>query len=196
MNIYVANIPFDVHEDELGELFAAYGEVTSYKIIFDRLTNRSRGFGFVEMANDEEGHKAIEALNGAELGGKNVSVSEARPRKDFTPKFQNNRGGFNRGGGGGGFNRGGGGGFKRNNSGGGGGYNREQGQGGSYGGPRREGGFNREGNSGGGYNREQGQSSGSSYNRDQQGGYNRENNYNRESNYNREANTNKDYNNG
>ncbi len=152
MNIYVANIPFKVHEDELGELFAAYGEVTSAKIIFDKLTNRSRGFGFVEMAVEEEGHKAIEALNGTDFQGKEIAVSEARPRKDFTPKQHNNRGGFggNRGGG---FNRGGGGGNRggfnrdRSNDGGGGGYRRpEDNNAGGFRRSEENTGFNREHN--------------------------------------------------
>lgn len=101
MNIYVGNLPFNLEEDNLKEIFEEYGEVTSAKIIMDKFTGRSKGFGFVEMANDDEANKAIEELNNAEVGGRNVKVNESKPR-------ENNRGGgggFNRGGGGGGYQR-------------------------------------------------------------------------------------------
>ena len=81
MNIYVGNLSFRTDDEELHELFAEFGEVTSAKVIMDRETNRSRGFGFVEMANDAEGKAAIEALDGAEVGGRNLRVNEARPRE-------------------------------------------------------------------------------------------------------------------
>jgi len=80
MNIYVGNLSFRTDDEELREVFAEFGEVTSAKVIMDRETNRSRGFGFVEMANDNEGNAAIEALNGAEVSGRSLRVNEARPR--------------------------------------------------------------------------------------------------------------------
>jgi hypothetical protein len=157
MNIYVANISYGVTSGELEAVFAEYGEVSSAKIINDRETGRSRGFGFVEMPNDDEARAAIEGLNDVELDGKALAVKEATPKED-RPKRD-----FGGGGGGGGFNRGGGGGgggFNRGGGGGGGGYNRG-GSGGSGGG----GGFNR-GGGGGGYNRNSGSGGGG-------GGYNR-----------------------
>jgi len=81
MNIYVANISFRASEDELKAAFAQYGEVSSVKILKDRETNRSRGFGFVEMPNDEEGKNAINGLNGFEFGQRNLAVKEALPPK-------------------------------------------------------------------------------------------------------------------
>jgi RNA recognition motif-containing protein len=81
MNIYVANINFRATEDDLKELFARYGEVSSVKILKDRETNRSRGFGFVEMPDDEQGRTAIAALNGAEFSHRNLVVKEALPPK-------------------------------------------------------------------------------------------------------------------
>ena len=107
MNIYVGNLPYNVVEEDLREIFEEYGEVASVKIISDKLTGRSKGFGFVEMEEDQEARKAIEELNNAELSGRNIKVNESRP------KSNDSRGG---GGGGGGrrsFNRGGGGGGGR-----------------------------------------------------------------------------------
>ena len=99
MNIYVSNLNWNTVDDSLQNLFAEYGEVSSAKIITDRETGRSRGFGFVEMPNDEEGQKAIDTLNETEFEGKTISVAVARPRED-KPRFGGNGG--NRGGG---FNR-------------------------------------------------------------------------------------------
>ena len=82
MNIYVANIPWKASEDQLKELFAQYGEVTSAKIIMDKVTQRSRGFGFVEMGDDSAGKNAINELNGRDFLGKNLVVNEARPREE------------------------------------------------------------------------------------------------------------------
>lgn len=82
INIYVGNISYDMTDDSLKEVFAQFGEVTSAKIIIDRNTGRSRGFGFVEMANGEEANKAIENLNGNEVMGRNIRVNEAKPRRD------------------------------------------------------------------------------------------------------------------
>ena len=82
MNIYVANIPWKATEDELRNLFAGYGEVTSAKIVIDKFTQRSRGFGFIEMRDDSAARNAISQLNGADFMGKNLVVNEARPRTD------------------------------------------------------------------------------------------------------------------
>jgi RNA recognition motif-containing protein len=106
MNIYVGNLPYNVVEEDLREIFEEYGEVASVKIISDKLTGRSKGFGFVEMDEDQEAKKAIEELNNAELSGRNIKVNESRPRSNDT---RGGGGGGNRRGGGGGYNRGGGG---------------------------------------------------------------------------------------
>ena len=120
MNIFVAKLHFDTQSEDLQELFENFGVVDSAKVIFDRETGRSRGFGFVEMSNDEEAQAAIDALNESELDGRQIVVKEARPREE---RGGGGGGGYNRGGGGGGYNRGGGGGGY-NRGGGGGGYNR------------------------------------------------------------------------
>ena len=80
INIYVGNLSFDTVEDELKDLFTSYGEVDSVKIISDQFTGRSRGFGFIEMADREQGMKAIQELNSTELGGRTLKVNEAKPR--------------------------------------------------------------------------------------------------------------------
>jgi cold-inducible RNA-binding protein len=95
-NIFVGNLSFQTGEEELRRLFEPYGQVDRVSILTDRDTGRSRGFGFVEMANSEEGDKAIAALNGSQVGGRTINVNEARPKQE--------RGG---GGGGGGGRRGG-----------------------------------------------------------------------------------------
>ena len=100
MNIYVSNLNYSTKTESLQQLFAEYGEVTSANIITDRETGRSRGFAFVEMPNDAEGQKAIDALNGTEFEGKTINVNVARPKTE-----RSSGGGFNRRGGGGGFNR-------------------------------------------------------------------------------------------
>ena len=107
MKLYVGNLSFQTTSEDLQQLFAQAGTVESATVVEDRDTGRSRGFGFVEMASKEEGEKAIEQFNGTDLGGRNLTVNEARPRED-----RGNRGGGGRGGygGGGGGNRGGGGG--------------------------------------------------------------------------------------
>jgi cold-inducible RNA-binding protein len=81
MNIYVGNLSYGMSEDELREAFAAYGDVASVKILTDRETGRSRGFGFVEMPNQSEGEAAVNQLNGKDLGGRALRVNEARPRE-------------------------------------------------------------------------------------------------------------------
>ena len=122
MNIYVGNLSWNLKDQDLSNLFATYGEVVSAKIVTDKFTNRSKGFGFVEMSNDEQAQAAIAALNGSEVDGRNIVVNESRPKPE--------------GGGGGGFKKRsfGGGGYKKGgggyNKGGGGGYNRDRGSGG------------------------------------------------------------------
>lgn len=82
MNIYVGNLSYRMSEDELRDTFAAFGEVVSAKIIEDRMTGRSKGFGFVEMADKASGEEAIKELNGKDLGGRPLRVNEARPREN------------------------------------------------------------------------------------------------------------------
>lgn len=127
MNLYISNLSYNVTDEDLKELFADYGEILSARVIMDRETGRSRGFGFVELQDDELAKKAIEELNQATYEEKVINISEARPREERPA-----RGGFgggNRGGGFGGGNRGGGG----------------------YGGGNRGGGYGGGGNRGGGY---------------------------------------------
>jgi len=82
MNIYVGNLSYGVSEDNLREVFEAYGEVSSCKVITDKYSGRSKGFGFVEMDNESEAQAAIDQLDGAEIDGRAVRVNEARPRED------------------------------------------------------------------------------------------------------------------
>ena len=103
MNLYIGNLSWSISEPELQQTFEAYGVVSSCKIVKDKMTNRSKGFGFVEMPNDDEANAAITALNGKDVKGRNISVNEARPREE---RPQSGGGGGYRGGGGGG-NRGG-----------------------------------------------------------------------------------------
>ena len=105
MNIFVGSLPFKIQEADLRELFEAYGEVNSVKIINDRETGRSKGFGFVEMADAEAGKKAIADLNGSEVAGRNIVVNQAEDKK---PRENRSFGGGGRGGysgGGGGYSR-------------------------------------------------------------------------------------------
>ena len=81
MNVYVGNLSYDLSEEDLKSAFEEYGEVTSAKIISDRYSGRSKGFGFIEMTSDEEGKAAIEGLTGKELGGRAIVVNEARPKR-------------------------------------------------------------------------------------------------------------------
>ena len=101
-NIYVGNLSFDATEDQVRSLFEQYGAVDRVSIITDRDTGQPRGFAFVEMTDDDAAGKAMEALNGSNLGGRNLTVNEARPKAD-RPRREGggNRGGFSRGGGGG-----------------------------------------------------------------------------------------------
>jgi len=82
MNIYVGNLPYSTTDADLQALFQDFGSVESAKVIIDRESQRSKGFGFIEMANSDEANKAIEALNGNEMGGRQIRVNEARPRTD------------------------------------------------------------------------------------------------------------------
>lgn len=96
MNIYCGNLPYGLTEDELREAFAAHGEVEAARIITDKFSGNSKGFGFVEMPNDSEAQAAIAALNGTELKGREIKVNEARPREE-----RGGRGRADSGGGGG-----------------------------------------------------------------------------------------------
>ena len=104
MNLYISNLSYNISDEDLRLLFADYGEITSAKVIMDRETGRSRGFGFVELSDDELAKKAIEELNQASYDGKVINITEARPREDRGDRggrFNNNRGGgygSNRGG--------------------------------------------------------------------------------------------------
>ena len=82
MNIYISGLSYGINDADLNELFSAYGETSSAKVIMDRESGRSRGFGFVEMTSDTDGQKAINELNGAEYDQKTISVSVARPREE------------------------------------------------------------------------------------------------------------------
>ena len=127
--LYVGNLPYSVRDQDLEQAFSQFGAVTSAKVMMERDTGRSKGFGFVEMGSDEEAQAAINGMNGQPLGGRNVVVNEARPMEARPPRSGGFGGGYG-GGGGGGY-----GGGRR--EGGGGGYG---GGGGGYGGGRREGG--------------------------------------------------------
>jgi RNA recognition motif-containing protein len=107
MNIYVSNLGFNVKDEDLKEFFTPYGEVTSAKIISDKFTGQSRGFGFVEMSDDEAARKAIAELDQASVEGRSIKVMEARPKED-RPARSGGGGGNFRGNGGGGGNSGGG----------------------------------------------------------------------------------------
>ena len=123
--LYVGNLPYSVRDQDLEQAFSQFGAVTSAKVMMERDTGRSKGFGFVEMGSDAEAQAAISGMNGQPLGGRNVVVNEARPME---PRPRT--GGYGGGGGGGGYGGGGGGGY----GGGGGGYG--GGGGGGYGGGR------------------------------------------------------------
>ena len=82
MNIYVGNLNYNLSEDELEKVFSTYGEATSVKIIRDKYTDQSKGFGFIEMANDADAQKAIDELNGTEVKGRELRVNQARPPRE------------------------------------------------------------------------------------------------------------------
>ncbi|MDB5144781.1 MAG: RNA-binding protein [Mucilaginibacter sp.] len=113
MNIFVGSLPFKLEEADLKELFEAFGEVISVKIINDRESGRSKGFGFVEMTDDEAAKKAIADLNGSEVAGRNIVVNQAEDKKprDSSRGFGGGGGGGSRGG----YSGGGGGGYSRDN---------------------------------------------------------------------------------
>ena len=114
--LYVGNLSYNVRDDDLQQAFAQYGTVASAKVMMDRDTGRSKGFGFVEMGSDPEAQAAINGMNGQALDGRAIVVNEARPREERPGGFGGSRGGYGGGtGGGGGFGGGG-------HSGGGGGY--------------------------------------------------------------------------
>lgn len=104
MKIFCGSLPFSLKDDELREFFEEYGEVASAVIISDKFTGRSKGFGFVEMPDDEQARKAIEELNGASVSGRTIVVNKAEEKRDGDRRSFNRSGGFNKGG----FNRGGG----------------------------------------------------------------------------------------
>lgn len=126
--LYVGNLPYTVRDEDLQQSFGQFGAVTSAKVMMDRDTGRSKGFGFVEMASDAEAQAAINGMSGQSLGGRSITVNEARPMEARPPRT----GGF----GGGGGDRSGGGGY---GSGGGGGYGGDRSGGGGYGGGNRGG---------------------------------------------------------
>ncbi len=115
--IYVGGLPYSATEQDLENLFASSGTVKEVSVVTDRYTGQAKGFGFVEMENDSEAESAINALNGTMMGGRTLTVNEAKPRED-RPRTGGGGGGY----GGGGGSRGGGGGGNRGGSGGGGGY--------------------------------------------------------------------------
>jgi RNA recognition motif-containing protein len=88
MNLYIGNIPYSISEAELTQLFANFGEVTALNVVKDKVTNRSKGFGFVEMPDDSAATAAINELNGKEVNGRQIIVNEARPKTD-KPRFNN-----------------------------------------------------------------------------------------------------------
>ena len=133
--LYVGNLPYTVRDEDLQQSFSAYGSVNSAKVMMERDTGRSKGFGFVEMGSDAEAQAAVEGMNGQSLGGRSLVVNEARPMEARPPRT-GGFGGPRGGGGGGGFGGGGGGGggsdggFRSPYGGGGGGGRREGGGGG------------------------------------------------------------------
>jgi len=144
--LYVGNLPYSVRDSDLEQSFGQFGSVTSAKVMMERDTGRSKGFGFVEMGSDAEALAAVEGMNGAPLGGRNLVVNEARPMEPRPPRTGGFGGGGGGYGGGGGGREGGGGGY------GGGGGGREGGGGGfrsPYGGGGREGGGGRREGGGG-----------------------------------------------
>ena len=112
--LYVGNLPYSVRDEDLQQSFGQFGAVTSAKVMMERDTGRSKGFGFVEMGNDAEAQAAIAGMNGQSLGGRSITVNEARPMEARPPRS----GGFGGGGGGGGGYGGGGGGGDRSGGGG------------------------------------------------------------------------------
>ncbi|MEK6669175.1 MAG: RNA-binding protein [Pseudomonadota bacterium] len=147
--LYVGNLAYSVRDQDLQDAFSEFGAVSSAKVMMDRETGRSKGFGFVEMGSDAEAQSAINGLNGQPVAGRAIVVNEARPREERPAGFRSpygggNGGGGNGGGGGGGYGGAGGGGRREGGGGGygggGGGGGRREGGGGGYGGGRGDGG--------------------------------------------------------
>ena len=136
--LYVGNLPYTFRDEDLQQAFAAHGTVTSAKVMMERDTGRSKGFGFVEMGSDAEAQAAINGMNGQQYGGRGLVVNEARPMEARPPRTGG--GGFGGGGGGGGYGGGAGGG-SRSGGGGGGGYGGGAGGGGSRSGGGGGGGY-------------------------------------------------------
>ena len=137
--LYVGNLPYSFRDEDLQQAFAAHGTVNSAKVMMERDTGRSKGFGFVEMGSDAEAQAAISGMNGQQFGGRGLVVNEARPMEHRAPRSGGDFGGGRSGGGGGGGGYGGG----RSGGGGGGGYGGGRsggGGGGGYGGGRSGGG--------------------------------------------------------
>ena len=135
--LYVGNLPYSFRDDDLQQAFAAHGSVSSAKVMMERDTGRSKGFGFVEMGSDAEAQTAINAMNGQQYGGRGLVVNEARPMEPRPPRSGGFGGGAGGGGGGGGYGGGGGsrsGGGGYGGGGGGGGGGSRSGGGGGYGG--------------------------------------------------------------
>jgi cold-inducible RNA-binding protein len=84
--LYVGNLPYQTNDQELSDLFGAHGSVSSATVITDKFSGRSKGFGFVEFENDDDGQKAIDAMNGTDVGGRNIVVNEARPMTERPPR--------------------------------------------------------------------------------------------------------------
>ena len=142
--LYIGNLPYTVRDSDLEQAFSQFGSVTSAKVMMERETGRSKGFGFVEMGSDAEAQAAVNGMNGQPLGGRSIVVNEARPMEARPPR--SGGGGGYGGGGGGGYGGGGGGGGGGYGGGGGGGGGGRSGGGGGYGG----GGGGRSGGGGGG----------------------------------------------
>ena len=141
--LYVGNLPYSVRDSDLEQSFGQFGTVTSAKVMMERDTGRSKGFGFVEMGSDAEALAAVEGMNGAPLGGRSLVVNEARPMEPRPPRSGGYGGGGREGGGGygGGGREGGGGGFRSPYGGGGNGGGRREGGGGGRGDGGGRGGF-------------------------------------------------------
>ncbi|WP_353132229.1 RNA-binding protein [Limnohabitans sp.] len=151
--LYVGNLPYQVRDSDLEQSFGQFGTVTSAKVMMERETGRSKGFGFVEMGSDAEALAAVEGMNGAPLGGRNLVVNEARPMEARPPRSGGFGGGGGGGYGGGGGREGGGGGYgggREGGGGGGGGFRSPYGGGGGGGRDGGGGGGRREGGGGGG----------------------------------------------
>jgi RNA recognition motif-containing protein len=123
--LYVGNLPYSYRDSDMEQAFSQYGQVTSAKVMMERDTGRSKGFGFVEMSNAAEAQAAIQGMNGQQVGGRGLVVNEARPMEPRGPRT-GGFGGGGGGGGGGGYGGGGGGGGRREGGGGGGGYGRDR----------------------------------------------------------------------